>query len=166
MPLGLLIEQRDDGTIVVDGALPGYSSFGNVEVGDRVRAVSAYVEVLGNAPMWQQLASYTPVGTPELKRLIFRTEGATYRNVRDAIASHREGEGGNGVVSLLLERPLNATTPMAPRDVSPAALEPLADVIRRDVQQKYVGKDVASQLDALSPAERARRLLGGDDEDS
>ena len=38
------------------------------------------------------------VGELKKKRLIFRTEGATYADVRDAIASHRKDAGGDGVV--------------------------------------------------------------------
>ena len=34
--------------------------------------------------MWQQLFSYTPSGKLELKRLFFRTEGATFDDVREA----------------------------------------------------------------------------------
>ena len=45
------------GTILVTGALPGYSAFNQVEKGDLLRAVTAYAAVAGDAPMWQQVAS-------------------------------------------------------------------------------------------------------------
>ena len=43
------------GTILVTGALPGYSAFNQVEKGDLLRAVTAYAAVAGDAPMWQQV---------------------------------------------------------------------------------------------------------------
>ena len=66
-----------------------------------MRAVSLYAMVAGDAPMWQQVTSGTPIGTRSTKRLVFTTEGATYVDVRNAIASHRPSEGGNGVVTRL-----------------------------------------------------------------
>ena len=72
VPLGLLIEEQQvasggpasagsagggEGTIQVTGALPGYSAFNQVEVGDLLRAVTAYAAVAGDAPMWQQVTS-------------------------------------------------------------------------------------------------------------
>ena len=40
VPLGMLIEETDDGAILVTGAMPGYSSDGAVESGDVCAAVS------------------------------------------------------------------------------------------------------------------------------
>ena len=127
--------------------------------------------------MWQQLASYTPVGKLETKRLIFRTEGATFADVRDAIASHRVEEGGNGTVTLLVERAVSASSPQGgtPRDATPPKVEPLADVIKRDLQKKRVEDDLTKQVEGMSAEERTRRLLelgfdvprggaGGDDD--
>ena len=53
VPLGMLIEETDEGDIAVTGALPGteYSAFGQVATGDLVRAVTAYEQVVGDAPM-------------------------------------------------------------------------------------------------------------------
>lgn len=166
VPLGMLIEETDDGDILVDGAMPGYSAAGAmgepdlVLPGDIVRAVTAYRQILAGAPMWQQLASYTPVGKLEMKRLIFRTEGATFADVRDAIASHREDDGGNGMVTLVIERSVNASTPLnTTRDDSPPRLEPLADVIKRDLQKKRVEDDLTKQVEGMTAAERTQRLL-------
>ena len=160
VPLGMLIEETDEGTIVVDGAMPGYSSDGQVEPGDIIRAVTAYRQVLAGAPMWQQLASYTPVGTLEMKRLIFRTEGATFVDVRDAIASHRIEDGGNGTVTLVLERVVNDSSALGtPRDATPPRAEPLAEVIKRDLQKKRVDDDLTKQVEGMSAEERTRRLL-------
>ena len=166
VPLGMLIEETEGGDIVVEGALPGYSSAGGdgepdlVQPGDLIRAVTAYRKVLAGAPMWQQLASYTPVGKLEMKRLIFRTEGATFADVRDAIASHRVEEGGNGVVTLVLERSVDASTPLnTTRDSTPPRVEPLADVIKRDLQRKRVEDDLTKQVEGMSAAERTQRLL-------
>eukprot|EP00316_Scyphosphaera_apsteinii_P012645 CAMPEP_0119335648 /NCGR_PEP_ID=MMETSP1333-20130426/90023_1 /TAXON_ID=418940 /ORGANISM="Scyphosphaera apsteinii, Strain RCC1455" /LENGTH=226 /DNA_ID=CAMNT_0007346249 /DNA_START=202 /DNA_END=882 /DNA_ORIENTATION=- len=159
VPLGMVIEETDIGEIVITGALPGYSAIKQVEVGDLIRAVTAYREVLTGAPMWQQVISYTPVGKMETKRLIFRTEGATYADVRDSIASHRVEEGGNGMVTLLLERAVNDTTQMTPRDAEPAQLEPLQDVILRDLRKKPVQDAVEEEIKTLNPQERARRLF-------
>jgi hypothetical protein len=105
VPLGLLIEETDSNGILVTGALPGFSAIGHAQAGDLLRAVTAYRPVIAGAPMWQQVISYTPVGTVQLKRMIFRTEGATYLDVRDAIASHRSAEGGNDVTSHLHTSP-------------------------------------------------------------
>ena len=115
MPLGMLIEVVDDGApsgqwyqktrVVVTDALPGYSAYSMVQKHDLLRAVTAYRTVIV-APegfsAWRQLTSYTPVGEPALRRLIFRCEGASYDDVREAIQSHREG---NGIATLVIERP-------------------------------------------------------------
>ena len=107
-----------------------------------------------------QLASYTPVGKLETKRLIFRTEGATFADVRGAIASHREDDGGNGVVTLVLERAVSASTPLnQTRDTEPPRLEPLSDVILRDLKKKRVEDDLTKQVEGMSAAERTQRLL-------
>jgi len=159
VPLGMVIEETDRGDIIVTGALPGYSAIKQVESGDLIRAVTAYREVLTGAPMWQQVISYTPVGKMQIKRLVFRTEGATYADVRDSIASHRVEEGGNGMVTLLLERAVNASTPETPRDAQPPSLEPLQDVIMRDLRKAPVNDEVEEQIKTMSPQERARRLF-------
>lgn len=162
VPLGLRIEETG-GRIVVQGALPGYSADGHVEPGDVLRAVTAYREVVAGAPMWQQVISYAPVGKLALKRLIFRTDGAAFADVFDSIASHRVDDGGNGVVTLVLERAVNSSVPVAPDEV-PAGLEPLRDVILRDLKAKpEAGLD--DQLKRRSAAERARGLFGVDDEE-
>ena len=156
VPLGLLIEESDDARIVVTDALPGYSAIKQVEKGDLVRAVTAYAQVAGSAPMWQQVTSGTPLGDVSLKRLLFRTDDATYTDVRNAIASHRGSEGGNDIVTLVLERAVESGTPLAERG-APLERESLAAVIARDIQQapaKAIGDDDATA------AERAERLLG------
>mmetsp|Transcript_49043 Transcript_49043/g.128024 ORF Transcript_49043/g.128024 Transcript_49043/m.128024 type:complete len:253 (+) Transcript_49043:3-761(+) len=166
VPLGMLIEETEKGHIEVTGALPGYSAYDQAQPGDLVRAVTAYREVVGDAPMWQQVISYTPVGKMSLKRLIFRTDDARYTDVRDAIASHRSSEGGNDMVTLVVERSLDANATWAPPEDMPVGLEPLQDVIMRDLKR---GRDdeasIDKQLDKLSPSERARRLLGVDDDE-
>lgn len=156
-PLGLLIEESADhgGTIVCTGALPGYSSFGTVEENDLLRAVTGYAMVAGDAPMWQQVTSGTPVGDVALKRCIFRTDGATsYSDVRSAIASHRPGDGGNGIVTLVVERALNSSTPEGP-PAERTKLEPLQDVIARDFAAPPAPP---SKGDSLPLGERLKRL--------
>ena len=146
VPLGLLIEESDDARIVVTDALPGYSAMKQVEKGDLVRAVTAYAQVAGSAPMWQQVTSGTPLGDVSLKRLLFRTDDATYTDVRNAIASHRGSEGGNDMVTLVLERAVESGTPLADRG-APLERESLAAVIARDIQQapaKAIGDDDAT----------------------
>ena len=113
------------------------------------------------------------MGEIRTKRLIFRTEGATYADVRDAISSHRVEEGGNGIVTLVVERALNASAVVAaPPDEAedaPLGLEPLADVIKRDLQKKAVKDEITEAVERPSARERAQRLmdLGFDvDEDS
>jgi hypothetical protein len=97
VPLGLLIEEdASTGRIVVTGALPGFSALGQVQAGDVIRAVTCYAEVVSGAPMWQQVTSGTPMGTRALKRLAFTTEGATFNDVRAAIASCAERDTGRG----------------------------------------------------------------------
>ena len=122
-------------------ALPGYGAYPTVQPGDILRAVSAYKEVITGAPMWRQMMSYTPVGTPQLKRLLFRCDDASYYDVRNAIASHRAGDGGNGIATLVIERAAGAEVP-APDSATLAAiaeatgLEPLKDVVMRDLKNK------------------------------
>ena len=130
VPLGLLIEESDDARIVVTDALPGYSAIKQVEKGDLVRAVTAYAQVAGSAPMWQQVTSGTPLGDVSLKRLLFRTDDATYTDVRNAIASHRGSEGARARV----QRAVESGTPLAERG-APLERESLAAVIARDIQQ-------------------------------
>jgi hypothetical protein len=139
--------------------IPACSSLASAQV----RAVTAYREVVSGAPMWQQVISYTPVGEIRTKRLIFRTEGATYADVRDAISSHRTEEGGNGIATLVIERALNATSTasMAPTaaEEPPIGLEPLADVIKRDLQKKAVKDEITEAVERPSVRERAQRLM-------
>jgi len=157
MPLGMLIEERDS-TIVVTGALPGYGATGQVQEGDLLRAVTAYASVAGDAPMWQQVTSGTPIGDVARRRLIFKTEEATYANVRDAIASHRTDDGDDKV-TLVLERVSNATTPRPP--TAGAQLESLTDVLSRDLSTP-AGRAAGEAPQGQPPptaGERARRLL-------
>ena len=160
VPLGLLIEQRNN-TIVVTGALPGYSAIHQAFPGDILRAVTAYAEVVSGAPMWQQVASGTPMGTRQRKRLLFRADGASYSDVRNAIASHREAEGGNGVVTLVIERQSNSSVRPSPREA--AQLQSLTEVLMQDLQMP-TQRGMTDELDSLSAAQRARRLLGLDEE--
>ena len=116
--------------------------------------------------MWQQVMSYTPRGKLELKRLFFRTEGATFADVKDAIASHRIEDGGDGIVTLVVERAVEAGAPLTqPRDAAPPTLEPLGDVIKRDLQKKPAADGLSDELDKASKQDRVRRLfdLGADD---
>ena len=172
VPLGMVIEETDEGLIEITGALPGteYSAYDEVQPGDLVRAVTAYRDVVGDAAMWQQVFSYTPVGKTTRKRLIFRTEGARYADVRDAIASHRSDEGVLlGEVTLIIERQLDVNATWAPPDEpASAGLEPLQEVLRRDFQRGRA-ESAGKELDRLSAADRAKRLFGvegADDEDS
>jgi len=107
--------------------------------------------------------SYTPQGKPTLKRLVFRTEDASYRDVRDAISSHRKEDGGNGYVTLVLERVVGDDEPL-PFDDEPAAptLEPLKDVIWRDLQKKDRSGEQSGQRGV---AERTRSFFGVDEEE-
>ena len=50
-----------------------------------------------------QRTSCSPVGEAALKRLIYKCEGASYEQIREAIASHN---AGNRVATLVLERTL------------------------------------------------------------
>jgi len=163
VPLGMNIELLDDGAVQVTGSLPGYSAADAVLPGDLVRGLSAYKMVIGGAPMWQQVMSYTPRGKLELKRLFFRTEGATFEDVRDAIASHKE-DGANKTVILVLERPVDEKGEPTPRDEGPAALEPLSDIILRDLKKSPIQGGIDEELDKQSVPERARRLLSPDDD--
>ena len=170
IPLGLLIEEREtDGAIVVTGALPGFGAIGAVEEGDLVRAVTAYASVAGDAPMWQQVTSGTPIGDVARRRLIFKTEGATFANVRDAIASHRRDDDDDGFrgsaagrpdqVTLVLERASNASS--TPQGGERAQLESLQDVLKRDLATppgQEAGQGARGKPPP-SPAERARRIF-------
>ena len=127
--------------------------------GDYLRAVTAFAEVVGDAPMWQQVTSGTPIGDVALKRLIFKTEGATYRDVRDAIASHRQ-DGLDERVTLVLERSVNASSTSEVR--TQAGLESLSDVLTRDVRTPPVR---GADLDRLAKRPGAKRLLDFGDDD-
>lgn len=144
VPLGLLIKESVDGeSILVEGALPDYSAFNQVEAGDLIRAVTGYAMVAGDAPMWQQITSGTPLGDVGLKRVIFRTEGAKYDDIRSAIASHRTSEGGNGRVCLVIERAVDDADGRPPRreaDKARPRQEPLFDVIARDLRTPSAGE--------------------------
>ena len=73
---------------------------------------------------------------------------------------HRKEDGGNGMVTLVLERAVNASTPVnTTRDSSPPRLEPLADVIARDLKKKRVEDDLTKQVEGMTAAERTQRLL-------
>jgi len=165
-PLGLVIEERNS-AIVATGALPGYGAFGRVQEGDHIRAVTAYAEVIGDAPMWQQVTSGTPIGDIRLARLIFTTEGASYTDVRDAIASHKDSDGSQKdkgrtpQVTLVLERAVNATSASTPRDGVPQ-LESLLDVLKGDLSRAAVGEIGSSGKRGL--VERARQAFGVDGE--
>ena len=90
--------------------------------------------VAGDAPMWQQVTSGTPLGDVALRRVIFRTDDATYDDVRSAIASHRVGDGGNGLVTLVVERARGEDDGEA-EAAGPAQLEPLQQVLARDLSR-------------------------------
>ena len=118
--------------------------------------------------MWQQVISYTPQGKMQLKRLFFRTEGATFEDVREAIASHRE-EGANQTVSLVLERPVDLGsgeegTPRLELDELAAGREKLQDIIISDLKKGGVKSQAEEELDQLSVPERANKLLSPDDD--
>ena len=63
---------------------------------------------------------------------------------------------------IVVERAVNETTPVAPLDTRPLAVEPLKDVILADLQRAPADGDGLDH----NAAERARRLLGGDAEDA
>lgn len=164
VPLGMLIEERDDGRIEVTGALPGYSAIKEVRQGDVLRAVTGYRMVMAGAPMWKQVISYTPQGKLTLKRLVYRTEGASYNDVREAISSHRLDDGGNGVVTLVLERVVGEDERLPFDELPPApAIEPLRDVILRDLQTPSEPDEPASERQGLP--RRARSFFGVDQEE-
>ena len=62
----------------------------------------------GGFSVWKQMTSYTPVGEPALRRLLYKCDSATYDDIREAIASHREG---NNICTLVLERSLDVEAP-------------------------------------------------------
>lgn len=153
LPLGMLIEVVEDGgasiagnwfqntRVVVQDALPGYSACRSVQKGDLLRAVSAYRTVVV-APegfsAWRQLTSYTPVGEMQLRRLIFKTEGASYDDVRDAIKSHNEGDR---IATLVIER---ATAPPAPTHAEGQAAGADADNPAADMGPSADARDTAT----------------------
>ena len=57
VPLGMAIEEQDDGAILVTERCPA-SSFGKVEPGDIVCAVTAYREIMVGGSMLSQMMSY------------------------------------------------------------------------------------------------------------
>ena len=167
LPLGLVIEEVA-GEIVVTGALPGYGAVGQAAEGDVVRGLTAWAPVLAGSPMWQQVTSGTPLGTRQLKRVLFSADGATFGDVRGAIASHRADAGGDGYATLIVERVREEGEPAGA--VSPSqrpSLEPLGAVLARDLRLPAGGDAAAAAgVDQRTWAERAGALLGGSgDED-
>ena len=77
--------------------------------------------------------------------------------MRDAIASHRTEEGDDKV-TLVLERPVNASTPLSPQQGG-ARLESLTEVIKRDLS-----KPAELGQQQVGPRERVRRLLGEEED--
>lgn len=155
VPLGLLIEEcalnstgaRTKTSIRVTGTLPGYGAHNLLQPDDLVLGVTAYAEVVAGASMWQQAISYEPQGTVQLKRLLFRTEDATYDDIRSAIASHRESDGGDGIVTLILERPVNVSTPLAPREQFTSQIVPLSDVVMADLKKPRTANEYDRRRD-------------------
>ena len=87
-----------------------------------------------------------------------------YANIRDAIASHRADESAESdTVTLVLERAVNASAWRESPRGARATLEPLQDVILRDLQKGAVA-GVEKELDKLSVPERVGRLLSPDDD--
>ena len=76
------------------------------------------------------MISYTPVGTMQLKRCFFRIDkDARWGDVRDAIASHRTSEGGDGIVTLVLERPVEDDSAPLAREPATAKIAALQDIV-------------------------------------
>ena len=120
-----------------------------------IRAVTGYAMVAGDAPMWQQVTSGTPLGDVELRRCVFRTEGAKYNDIKSAIASHRTSEGGNGKVCLVIERATDEARPRASEADLPRQ-EPLFDVIARDLKRPPT-KDAKEAKDRKDRAQGRER---------
>ena len=69
-------------------------------------------------------------------------------------------------MTLVIERPVNATTPMQPRAAAPPPLELLSNVVKRDLQRKPAEAiDAKLKAKGRSVEQRARGLLGIDDDD-
>ena len=66
-------------------------------------------------------------------------------------------EGGDGVVTLVVERAVDETEQLAPREAG--QLQPLREVIFRDLSLPMQGDRVEDELNQLSPAARARMLF-------
>ena len=87
-----------------------------------------------------------------------------YANIRDAIASHRADESAESdTVTLVLERAVNASVWRDSPRGARATLEPLQDIIFRDLQKGAVA-GAEKELDQLSVPERVGRLLSPDDD--
>jgi len=111
--------------------------------------------------MWQQVSSGTPMGTMQLKRCFFKIDAdARYTDVREAIASHRSSDGGDGVVTLVLERPVNSSVPLETDPLQSPRLAPLQQVLLRDLTQAP-SKGLEEELERNSVGDRIASLLGG-----
>ena len=81
--------------------------------------------------------------------------------MRDAIASHRTSEGGDGIVTLILERPVNSSAPLAPRESITPKLAPLQDIVLDDLRQGPA-KDPDEQAARQGVGQRLAGLLDPD----
>ena len=64
------------------------------------------------------------------------------------------------MVTLVVERARDeGTPPTQPRDAEPIGLEPLGDVIKRDLQKKAIKDELTEAVERPSASERAKRLL-------
>ena len=72
----------------------------------------------------------------QLKRCFFRIDkDARWGDVRDAIASHRTSEGGDGIVTLVLERPVEDDSAPLAREPATAKIAALQDIVLEDLKR-------------------------------
>lgn len=144
MPLGLLLEEAEQGEVAEGGSsedadatskprappavvvvdlLGGSAEGGGVRRGDLVRATTG-VSMAMSYPAWQLILG--GVGRPTLQKVMFPTLGQPFDAVLAAITSNSRAQQGNGQVILLLER---AHADEVAEDVADEAADEAADEV-------------------------------------
>jgi hypothetical protein len=100
-PLGLVLENVDDEVVVTEVSEGSAAAAAKVRVGDVVRATSAVTMQMTYPTM---NIMFGGVGRPKLVKILLPTSKAPFHKVMDAVRSNSPAQGGDGSISLVLER--------------------------------------------------------------
>ncbi|WIA21859.1 hypothetical protein OEZ85_004235 [Tetradesmus obliquus] len=100
-PLGLVIERVDDEAVVTEVSAGSAAEAAGCCVGDVVRATSAMTMQMVYPTM---NIMFGGVGRPALVKILVPTAKAPFPKVLDAVRSNSTAQGGDGSITLVLER--------------------------------------------------------------